>query len=181
MFRFRWEVEVPEGINVEVSGMKVRVSGPLGTLERDFSSTPGIEIKKEDNKVVVSALKKRRKFRANAGTVAAHINNMIKGVQKPWKYILRIVYSHFPMKVEVKGNAVVVTNLRGAKTPIEIPMVPNTKVEVKGKDVVITSIDKEAAGIMAGRIENATRVGPEFDPRKFQDGIYIVEKGVWGE
>jgi ribosomal protein L6P/L9E len=69
----------------------------------------------------------------------------------------------------------------GAKTPIEVPIIPNTKVEVKGRDVIITSIDKEAAGTMAGRIENATRVGPEFDPRKFQDGIYIVEKGVWGE
>ena len=181
MFRFRWEVEIPEGVSVEVEGTKVKVSGPLGTLERDFSSTPGIEIRKEGNKVIVSALKKRRKFRANAGTVAAHINNMIKGVQKPWKYVMRIVYSHFPMKVEVKGNKVVITNLRGAKTPIEVEVVPGTKVEVKGKDVIITSINKEAAGIMAGRIENATRVGPEFDPRKFQDGVYIVEKGVWGE
>ena len=106
---------------------------------------------------------------------------MIKGVQKPWKYLLRIVYAHFPMKVEVKGDKVIITNLRGAKTPIEVPIVPGTKVEVKGKDVIVTSIDKEAAGIMAGRLEIATKLPPEFDPRKFQDGIYIVEKGVWGE
>ena len=181
MFRVEWKVEIPEGVSVTVDGTKVKVSGPLGTLERDFSKTPGVEITIEGNTVVVRAKTKRRKHRANAGTIAAHIRNMIKGVQKPWKYLLRIVYAHFPMKVEVKGDKVIITNLRGAKTPIEVPIVPGTKVEVKGKDVIVTSIDKEAAGIMAGRLEIATKLPPEFDPRKFQDGIYIVEKGVWGE
>ena len=181
MFRTEWRVEIPEGVTVSIEGTKVRVSGPLGTLERDFSKTPGVVIELDGRSVVVKAVRKRRKHRANAGTVAAHIRNMVKGVQKPWKYVLRIVYAHFPMKVEVKGDKVVITNLRGAKTPIEVPVVPNTKVEVRGKDIVVTSIDKEAAGIMAGRLETATKLPPEFDPRKFQDGIYIVEKGVWGE
>ncbi len=181
MFRTAWEVEIPEGVTVNVEGTKVTVSGPKGTLTRDFSKTPGVVISLEGNKVIVKAATKRRKHRANAGTIAAHIKNMVMGVQKPWKYLLRVVYSHFPIKVEVKGDKVVILNLRGAKTPVEVPIVPNVKVEVKGKDIIVTSIDKEAAGMMAGRLEIATKLPPEFDPRKFQDGIYIVEKGVWGE
>lgn len=179
MFRTEWRIEIPEGVAVTVEGSAVTVKGPGATLTRDFSKTP-VEIVVEDGHVVVRALSKRRKHRANAGTVAAHIRNMILGSQKPWRYKLKIVYAHFPMKVEVKGNKVIISNLRGAKTPIEVPIVPNTKVEVKGSDIIVTSHDKEAAGIMAGRLEIATKLPPSFDQRKFQDGIYIVEKGVWG-
>ena len=179
MFRTEWKIEVPEGVSVSVEGPVVTVKGPAATLTRDFSKTP-VEIAVEGNYVIVRALSKRRKHRANAGTVAAHIRNMILGSQKPWKYILKIVYAHFPMKVEVKGDKVVISNLRGAKTPVEVPIVPGVRVEVKGSDIIITSHDKEAAGTMAGRLETATKLPPSFDQRKFQDGIYIVEKGVWG-
>ncbi len=179
MFRIEWRIEVPQGVSVTIQGPVVTVKGPGATLTRDFSKTP-VHLSLENNYVVVRALSKRRKHRANAGTVAAHIKNMIMGSQKPWKYKLKIVYAHFPMKVEVKGDKVVISNLRGAKTPIEVPIVPNTKVEVKGSDIIVTSHDKEAAGMMAGRLEMATKLPPSFDQRKFQDGIYIVEKGVWG-
>jgi large subunit ribosomal protein L6 len=33
----REEVEIPEGVSVEVEGRRVRVRGPRGTVERDFS------------------------------------------------------------------------------------------------------------------------------------------------
>ncbi len=178
MFRYKWEIEIPKEVSVQVEGTKVKVSGPKGTLERDFSKTPGVIIETSDGKIVVKSANMRRKFRANAGTVAAHISNMISGVLNPWKYRLKIVYTHFPIKVEVKGKKIVINNLRGAKTPIEVEIVDGVNVEVKGNEIIITSPDKERAGIMAGRIENATRLPPYFDERKFQDGIYIVEKGV---
>ncbi len=180
MFRREWSIEVPEGISVRVNYPEVEVSGPLGTLKRDFSKMKGVDITVENNIIKIRAVSNRRKVRATAGAVASHIKNMIMGVQKPWKYILKVVYAHFPMKVEVKGNKVIITNLRGAKTPIEVEVPPNVKVEIKGKDIVVESIDKEAAGMMAGRLEIATKLPPSFDPRKFQDGIYIYEKGVWG-
>ena len=47
------EVEIPPNVNIEIDGMKVRVKGPKGTLERDFSHARGVQIYKEDNKIVV--------------------------------------------------------------------------------------------------------------------------------
>ncbi len=172
-------IEVPEGVTVSIEGKRVTVFGPKGSLERNFSSVPGITIELDGNRVVVKPVKMRRKFKANAGTVAAHISNMIKGVQGEWVYTLRVVYTHFPIKVEVKGDTVVINNLRGAKTPVYARILPGARVEVKGKEIEVRSIDKEAAGQTAANIEQATKLPPSFDPRKFQDGIYIVEKARW--
>ena len=180
MQRLVREIDIPEGVSVDVDGMTVTVTGPLGTLKRIFNNT-GIAIEKADNKVIVRALSHKRKAKANAGTVEAHIRNMIKGVQKEWVYKLRVVYSHFPIKVAVKGDVVEIVNFLGAKTPRYARIMPGTKVEIKGQDIIVRSINKEAAGQTAANLETATKLGPDFDPRKFQDGIYIVEKAVWGE
>jgi len=180
MQRLVREIEIPEGVSVDVDGMTVTVTGPLGTLKRTFNNT-GITIEKADNKVIIRTLNHKRKAKANAGTVEAHIRNMIKGVQKEWKYKLRVVYSHFPIKVNVKGDVVEIVNFLGAKTPRYARIMPGAKVEVKGQDIIVRSINKEAAGQTAANLEIATKLGPDFDPRKFQDGIYIVEKAVWGE
>ena len=180
MQRLVREIEIPEGVSVDVDGMTVTVTGPLGTLRRTFNN-PGIAIEKQDGKVIVRALSHKRKAKANAGTVGAHIRNMIKGVQKEWVYKLRVVYSHFPIKVTLKGDVVEIVNFLGAKTPRYARVMPGAKVEIKGQEIIVRSINKEAAGQTAANIELATKLGPDFDPRKFQDGIYIVEKALWGE
>ncbi len=180
MQRLVREIEIPEGVTVDVDGMTVTVSGPLGTLKRTFNNE-GVSIEKEDGKVIVRALSKKRKAKANAGTVESHIRNMIKGVQKEWVYKLRVVYSHFPIQVSIKGDQVEIVNFLGAKTPRYARIMPGAKVDIKGQDIIVRSINKEAAGQTAANMEIATKLGPDFDPRKFQDGIYIVEKAVWGE
>lgn len=110
------------------------------------------------------------------GTIAAHIRNMIKGVTKGYTYRLKIVYAHFPMKVTVKGDTVVIENFLGERAPRYAKILPGVKVEVKGEEVIVSGIDKEKVGQTAANIELATRVRG-FDIRKFQDGIYIVSKG----
>ncbi len=174
------EIEIPEGVTVEVSGRTVTVKGPLGTLSRTFNNE-GIEISVSDGKVIVRALDERRKHLANCGTVAAHIKNMIKGVQKEFVYRLKIVYAHFPIKVAVKGDKLEILNFLGEKVPRYAKILPGVKVEIKGKDtIIVRSIDIEKAGQTAANFEQATRTPRQLDERKFQDGIYIVSKAEWG-
>ena len=54
-------------------------------------------------------------------------------------------------------------------------IVGKTKVTVKGNEVVLHGIDLEAVGQSAANIERACHIR-NFDPRVFQDGIYIIEK-----
>ncbi|MCD6371207.1 MAG: 50S ribosomal protein L6 [Candidatus Aenigmarchaeota archaeon] len=171
-------VEVPENVEIEVSGYKVKVKGPKGEVEREFKIwKKNVEIRKEDKKIVITGTDKRRKTKAMVGTVAAHIKNMILGVTKGFVYKLKIVYSHFPVKVEVKGDKLYVNNFLGETVPRIAKILPGVKVEVKGSDVIVKGIDIEAVGNTANNIEQACRITGK-DRRRFIDGIYIYHKGL---
>ncbi len=170
-------VEIPEGVDVEIEGTRVTVRGPKGELTREFPRVRGVLIRKEDNKVVVEAYFANARKRAMVGTIAAHIRNMITGVTKGYRYKLKIIYSHFPIKIEIKDNEFIINNFLGEKAPRKAKILPGVKVQVKGNDVIVEGIDIEAVGQTAANIELATKI-TEFDRRKFMDGIYIYEKGV---
>ncbi|NPA97345.1 MAG: 50S ribosomal protein L6 [Crenarchaeota archaeon] len=172
----REEIEIPQGVNVEIDGMRVRVSGPKGSVERDFSHAKGIILRKEDSKVVVEAFFADRRKKALVGTIAGHIQNMITGVTKGWRYKLKIITTHFPATVKVSGNEVIIENFLGEKAPRRAKIVGNVKVTVKGKDVIVEGVDIEAVGQTAANIELATKV-KDKDRRVFVDGIYIYERG----
>lgn len=169
-------VEIPEGVEVEVSGMKVRVTGPLGSLERDFSSPlfRDLGLRKEGNAVVISG-PERRKKKAMVGTIAAHIRNMILGVTKGFEARLKVVFAHFPMTVKLEGSELIVQNFLGEKTVRRARIPEGVKVEVSGDEIKVSGIDKEAVGLACSRIEQSTRLTGR-DRRKFQDGIWITRK-----
>ncbi len=173
------EVEIPENVQVEVDGMKIRVTGPKGTIERDFSHARGVLIRKEDNKIVVETFFANRRKKALVPTIASHIENMILGVTKGFRYKLKIVYSHFPVtvKVDKEKKLVLIENFLGEKAPRVAKIVGNVNVTVKGDDVIVEGIDIEEVGQTAANIEHATKV-KNYDRRVFMDGIYIYEKGV---
>ena len=169
-------VEVPEGVQVEVKGNIVTVRGELGTITRDFSHAP-VSIRLENGRVVVEAVWPRKKEKALVGTIASHINNMIIGVTKGFTYKLKIVFSHFPISVEVDGDKVLIKNFTGERGVRIAKIVGDTKVRVEGDDVIVQGINIEDVGQTAANIEQATRV-KEKDPRVFLDGIYIYERKI---
>ena len=175
------EVRIPEGVDISIDGMRVRVKGPKGELERDFSHARGVIIRlgedEEGKKVIVEAYFANRRVKALVGTIAAHIDNMITGVTKGFRYKLKIVYSHFPVTVKVQGDRVVIENFLGEKAPRIAKIMPGVNVKVQKDDVIVEGIDIEAVGQTAANIEQATKV-KGFDRRVFVDGIYIYEKGV---
>ncbi|MEM5793264.1 MAG: 50S ribosomal protein L6 [Candidatus Aenigmatarchaeota archaeon] len=167
------EFQIPEGVNVEVEGKTVKVSGKNGQLTRTFKYFYDIKITKENGKVKVSCGDEKRKAKAMVGTIIAHLKNMSKGVSKGYKYKMKIVYSHFPMSVKVDGDKVLINNFIGEKSPRIAKIVGKTKVEVIGQDIILSGIDKEEVGQTMGNIEQACRI-TKFDRRIFQDGIYFV-------
>lgn len=168
------EIEVPDKVQVAVDGGNVTVKGPNGEVSRrlhDFN----VDISKHGNSVFLVNNTGRAKHRALMGTFGAHIRNMIHGVTEGFECKMKIVYAHFPIKASVKGDVFVIENFLGEKYPRKADVVGKAKVAVKGDQVVITGADIEEVGQTAANIERATKIRG-YDPRIFQDGIYITEK-----
>ena len=167
-------IAIPGGVSVIKKDDTVTVKGPRGELSRNFAY-PRVMIAIGEGKISVSCEYPRIKDKAMVGTFASHINNMIKGVTVGFTYTLKIVFSHFPMKVAVKDNRVEINNYMGGHAPRYANIVGGCKVKVSGSDVTVEGNSIEGCGQTAANIEKATsRLG--FDKRTFQDGIYIVHK-----
>lgn len=169
-------IEIPEGTNAEVQGSKVKITGKLGTIKRDFTHTK-VKIELKENKIMISSHMQSKRAKATINTVEAHIKNMIQGTNKGYTYKMQVVFSHFPINIAIKGNEVEINNFVGEKNPRKVKVVGKTKVEIKGKEVTLTGINKEEIGQTAANLEKATKI-KNRDPRVFQDGIYLTEKKV---
>lgn len=168
------ELEIPEGITVNVDSGIIAVRGPNGELKRKFLGR-GISLSVDNNLFNFVAAKRSKKSKKIIGTYIAHIKNMFKGVKEGHKYILKICSGHFPMNVSVSKNEFVVKNLLGEKVPRVLKLKGNVNVKVDGDNVIVESIDKDLAGQCAADIEQLTR-RTNYDTRVFQDGCYIISK-----
>jgi large subunit ribosomal protein L6 len=173
------EISIPTGITVTIKGSKIKVTGKLGSVEKDIKSKL-IILKHDADKIVLESKTDRKKVLAILNTTKTVILNMLSGVERKYTYTLRGVYSHFPITLALKGKQFIITNYLGEKNPRTINVLDNVEVVIKGKDVIVTSVDKEDAGIVAGLIENKAKVSNR-DRRIFQDGVYIISKGVQDE
>lgn len=160
-------MKIPEGAKIEVSGSKVRVSGAKGTLERDFAH-PEVKLALKNGELEVSG------SLAMVNTIQAHVRNMAHGVLNGYSAKLKILYSHFPISVEVKGKEILIKNFLGEKQPRHAKILGQTKVESKGQEMSITGISKEEVGQTIANIKSATRIRNR-DSRVFQDGFYVTE------
>ena len=168
-------IDVPDGVDVKVEARKVTVNGVKGTLERDFSFAPISIDAMGDKHIRVWAEWPRKKEASLVGTIHSHIQNMITGVQKGFSYKLKIVFSHFPMSIKVKGKTVVIENFTGERNARRAKIIGDAKVKVESEDVVVEGISLEDVSQTAANIEQATKVKKK-DPRVFLDGVYVYER-----
>lgn len=168
------KIKIPEGVSTSLSQDVLTARGPKGTVERKFWF-PGIKIEVREREVLVDAESVRIEHKAMVGTFASHIKNLVKGVNEGFECKMTIVYAHFPMQVKVEGKTLIIGNFLGEKKPRVAKILGDTDVKVSGNEVVISGINKEDVGQTAANIEQKTKIR-RFDPRVFQDGIYIVQK-----
>jgi large subunit ribosomal protein L6 len=168
------KIVVPNNVKVEIEKNIFKVTGPKGSLERSFVF-PRINVVKKDNEILFEAKGVTKREKTLLGTVKSHVKNMIKGVIEGFTYKLKICSGHFPMNVSLEGSTVIVKNFLGEKKPRKVDILPDVKVEIKGDEIIVTGIDKEKTGISAARIEQLTKIRNR-DRRVFQDGIFMTEK-----
>jgi len=168
------KVEIPENMTVSRKDDQITVIGENGELKKVFDN-PVIKIEIGDDNITLSAIEPTKREKALLGTYTSHLRNMIEGAQEDYEYKLKIIYSHFPVKVRVEGNEVVIENFIGESKPRKAQILGDTNAQIKGDQIILNGPNKEEVAQTAANIELTTRI-QGTDPRVFQDGIYIVEK-----
>jgi len=172
-------VQVPDDVEVSLEGKKFTVKGPKGTLVRDFSFAP-ISIELNSKTICIRAEWPRKREASLVGTLRSHIQNMITGVRKGFTYKVKIVFSHFPISVKLKGKTVLIENFTGERSPRKAKIIGDVQVKIQPEDVFVQGINLEDVSQTAANIEQSTRVKRK-DPRIFLDGLYVYERTEGGD
>ena len=167
-------IEINSECQVTLDGKKVTVTGPKGTLERTFPE-PQTSIKIEGNEVIAGTHVSRKRARALVGTVVAHIRNMMLGVTLGYEYEMKIVYSHFPITVEQRGDTMIIKNFIGERGVRKARLIGDVQVKTTEDEVFISGIDIEHVSQSASNIQQACKIRDK-DRRIFLDGIYVIRK-----
>ena len=167
-------IEIPKEVEFNLDGSTLMVKGKEGENKRTFGEYK-LVFEEKDRQIIIGSAKATKKEKKNMNTIAAHIKNMIKGVQEKFEYKLKICFSHFPMTVEIKENKAIVKNFLGEKIPRKVRIPEGVEIKIDKDMITITSLNKELAGQAAANFETATRISKK-DRRVFQDGIYITNK-----
>jgi large subunit ribosomal protein L6 len=160
-------VEIPKEVNVNISGGIAKISGKNGEVTFEYKSM--VKITTENDTV---KLEGPEMF---VGTYNAHLKNALKGVTEGHSRKMKVIQAHFPMKIEQKGDKIIIKNFVGSKGDRVAKVVGSTKVKIKGQDIDIDGPDAYAVGQTAANLHQATKIRNK-DIRVFQDGIYPVRK-----
>jgi large subunit ribosomal protein L6 len=148
-------IEVPSGVDVNISGPVVRVKGPKGELERRMPE--GITIEQADAELRVARADDERETRALHGLVRSLVFNMVLGVTQGFEKSLEIQGVGY--RAQKRGNdlelAVGFSHAvtKTAPSGIEFDVPQPTRIVVRG-------IDKELVGQVAAEIRAIRKPEP---------------------
>ncbi len=148
-------ISVPSDVQVSIEGRSVEVTGPKGSLDLDL---PGeINVRQEDDTVLVERPNDDRKNKALHGLTRSLINNMVIGVSEGFKKELEIVGVGY--RAAISGDG------------LELQLVFSHPVKVNAPDgitfdvpeptqIIVSGINKEVVGQVAADIRSYRKPEP---------------------
>ncbi len=148
------ELEIPSGVKVSQEGAVFTVTGPKGTITKNFRDDVTITI---TDKLVTLAPKRNDKFSKSLwGTYAAHIKNMIAGVTTP--YVKKLILEGVGFKSEVKGKDFHFA--LGFSHPVIVPIPEGLTATAEKNNITISGIDKELVGSFTASVRALKKPEP---------------------
>ncbi len=169
------EVMIPEGVTVEIKGLEVETKGALGSNKRLYNDSL-IRVHKKDNKIIIQSVDEKgieKKAMKAVRPFKKELENDMNGVTTLFEKRMKIVFAHFPINVEVKGDKLHINNIIGERVPRICNIVGRTKIEAKGQDVRVYGISLDEVSQTAANIRQVCKIRNK-DSRVFQDGLYYA-------
>lgn len=140
-------IELPDGVEINLSGRAVSVKGGNGTLLMELNSE--VELDQQDSTLTVKARSGSRFATAIAGTTRALLANMIKGVTEGFEKKLELQGVGY--RAAVQGKKLNLT--LGFSHPIDYQIPEGITVETPSQtEVVVRGNDKQQVGQVAAEI-----------------------------
>ncbi|WP_156760191.1 50S ribosomal protein L6 [Microbacterium karelineae] len=148
-------IDIPAGVEVKIDGQDVSVKGAKGELSLTVARP--IEVKVEENQILVTRPDDERESRALHGLTRTLINNNIIGVTQGYSKGLEIVGTGY--RVQQKGS-----NLElalGFSHPVVVEPPAGITFAVEGNTkITVNGISKQAVGECAANIRKIRKPEP---------------------
>ncbi|GAB4359913.1 MAG: 50S ribosomal protein L6 [Gammaproteobacteria bacterium] len=140
-------IEIPSGVEVNISGDEIRVKGTKGELSRALSSK--VVVKNENNVLSFEPRDEANNDWAMAGTTRALVNNMVVGVSQGFEKKLQLVGVGY--RAQAKGKVLDLT--LGFSHPVQYDVPEGITIETPSQtEIVVKGIDKQKVGQVAAEI-----------------------------
>lgn len=143
----RMPIEIPSGVDVEITGSSIKVKGPKGELTHTFP--PTITFKREGTTLEVLRSSDEKFDRSVHGTARSVVNNMVQGTSAGFSKVLEVHGVGY--RAEVKGSTLVLHV--GYSNPKEVEPAEGISFAIVEKgDIQVSGYDKELVGETAAQI-----------------------------
>ena len=152
----RLPIDIPAGVEVTVAeGNQVTVKGPLGTLVESLPVE--MDIKVENNQVVVTRPNDLKKMKSLHGLTRTLIANMVVGVTKGYEKVLEI--NGVGYRAQKQGKKLILS--LGYSHPVEMEDPEGIETVLEGQNkITVKGINKQKVGQFAAEIREKRRPEP---------------------
>ena len=146
-------IDVPNGVEVKLSGRKVTVKGPKGQLEQELHQS--VDLVVEGN--VVKIVPKTDDVSNFWGLTRSLVNNMVVGVSTGFQKQLSLIGVGY--RAQVKGKELHLT--LGYSHPVIYPIADGLEMSVEKNTIVtVKGADKQMVGQAAANIRSFRKPEP---------------------
>ncbi|MGE3245782.1 MAG: 50S ribosomal protein L6 [Beijerinckiaceae bacterium] len=140
-------VAIPKGVTAKVEGQRVSAKGSKGELQ--FVVPDDVDVKLENDAIIVNPREETKRARALWGTSRAMINNIVTGVSNGFEKKLEITGVGYRAAVQGKSLQLALGYSHDVNYPIPDGITITTP---RPTEVIIAGIDRREVGQVAAEI-----------------------------
>ena len=165
-------INVPNGVEVSISGQSISVKGPKGTLTHEVPEP--ISVRQDGGALVVERPNDERRSRSLHGLTRTLVNNMVVGVSDGFRKELEIIGVGY--RATAQGDDKLELAL-GFSHPVRIEAPSGITFEVPSATRVnVVGIDKQQVGQVAANIRSIRKPEPYKGKGIRYVGEYVIRK-----
>jgi large subunit ribosomal protein L6 len=164
-------IRVPDGVQVELQGTRVSVTGPRGSLHQDVH--PRMKVTVDNGTVTVERRSEERLDKSLHGLTRTLIANMVAGVTEGFEKRLEIQGVGYRAALQGKDLELQV----GYSHPVRFPAPEGIEFEVPAANrIVVRGNDKQQVGEVAANIRKVRKPEPYKGKGIRYEGEYVRKK-----